>query len=227
MSQQASSALHIAIPCEVIPDLITTLAMFVFQDVFYSTLAQKTYSLSPYIDLSLGAVEGYNARIGMAIALLDDIPSLKPYVKSPGSVVSDDFDDTQDAAVSAQPETLPRYDPAAGTNGASSRPSNLSTSPVKQPFSSPSGLPATKKAPPPPAPKPMTFENPWAQEAPKILAVALHDFDAQEAGDLGFRAGETIEILEKSDNVNSWWKGRSQKTNQSGSFPGNYVRISN
>lgn len=39
-------------------------------------------------------------------------------------------------------------------------------------------------------------------------AVALYTFNSEEPGDLGFRKGDTITIVEKSDSVDDWWTGR-------------------
>ncbi|RKP06898.1 hypothetical protein THASP1DRAFT_31287 [Thamnocephalis sphaerospora] len=52
--------------------------------------------------------------------------------------------------------------------------------------------------------------------------VALFDFPAQQPGDLGFRRGDRIEVLNRSDNVEDWWTGRLN--GKEGMFPGNYVK---
>ncbi|KAG7460114.1 hypothetical protein MATL_G00217790 [Megalops atlanticus] len=48
---------------------------------------------------------------------------------------------------------------------------------------------------------------------------ALYDFTAEEADELGFSAGEVIEVLDQSDS--SWWKGRLR--GRIGLFPANYI----
>ena len=48
---------------------------------------------------------------------------------------------------------------------------------------------------------------------------ALFDFDPQEEGELGFRRGEYIQVLDNSDP--NWWKGGCH--GQTGMFPRNYV----
>ncbi|XP_048848397.1 growth factor receptor-bound protein 2-like isoform X2 [Brienomyrus brachyistius] len=48
---------------------------------------------------------------------------------------------------------------------------------------------------------------------------ALYDFMAEEADELGFCAGEILEVLDWSDP--SWWKGRLQ--GRTGLFPANYT----
>lgn len=39
-------------------------------------------------------------------------------------------------------------------------------------------------------------------------AIALYNFDAVEEDDLGFRKGEVIKILKRTDTTDDWWRGR-------------------
>lgn len=91
-----------------------------------------------------------------------------------------------------------------------------------QPPSSPSSLSAmaaSKPKPPPPKPKPSRLSG-----VPGVETVtALYDFSAQTEGDLSFRTGDVIEIVQRTDNENEWWTGRLQ--GKQGQFPGNYVRV--
>lgn len=48
---------------------------------------------------------------------------------------------------------------------------------------------------------------------------AIFDFTAEEEDELGFSAGEVIEVLDRSDP--SWWKGRLR--GRTGLFPANYI----
>lgn len=48
---------------------------------------------------------------------------------------------------------------------------------------------------------------------------ALYDFTAEETDELGFNAGDVIEVLEQTDN--SWWKGRLR--GRCGLIPANYT----
>ncbi|KAF9090684.1 hypothetical protein BGX23_005802 [Mortierella sp. AD031] len=75
---------------------------------------------------------------------------------------------------------------------------------------------AAAKGPPPPIPKRLGGGG-----RPK-MAVALYDYDAQQAGDLSFRKDDRIEIVERSNNTNDWWTGKLN--GQLGIFPGNYVQ---
>ncbi|PTB39477.1 uncharacterized protein TrAFT101_007738 [Trichoderma asperellum] len=83
--------------------------------------------------------------------------------------------------------------------------------------------PAEKKVPPgrPTAPKP-SFGN--RQAALKSNeAVAMFNFDADQPGDLGFKKGDIITILKKTDSDNDWWTG--QIGARHGIFPSNYVKM--
>ena len=48
--------------------------------------------------------------------------------------------------------------------------------------------------------------------------VALYDFEAQADGDLSFKTGDRIEIVEKTGSVEDWWTGKLN--GQQGVFPG-------
>jgi amphiphysin len=75
---------------------------------------------------------------------------------------------------------------------------------------------AVKKGPPPPIPKRIGVPGGGK------MAVALYDYEAQQAGDLSFKKDDRIEIVEKSDNANDWWTGKLN--GKRGVFPGTYVQ---
>lgn len=58
---------------------------------------------------------------------------------------------------------------------------------------------------------------------PLSYVVALHSYVGEE-GDLSFERGEKIEVLERTDNTESWWRGRIG--DKVGLFPANYVNAS-
>ncbi|KAM6957223.1 GRB2-related adapter protein 2a [Aplochiton taeniatus] len=64
-----------------------------------------------------------------------------------------------------------------------------------------------------------TIAHPQFQRAATIQVKALYDFNAEEGDELGFCAGDIIEILDRSDA--SWWRGRLR--GKSGLFPANYT----
>ncbi|KAK5987491.1 Regulator of cytoskeleton and endocytosis [Cladobotryum mycophilum] len=78
---------------------------------------------------------------------------------------------------------------------------------------------AAKSKPPPPKPKPSRLIAAPAAET----VTALYDYAAQADGDLSFRAGDVIEIVQRTPNDNEWWSGKLQ--GKTGQFPGNYVRL--
>lgn len=60
----------------------------------------------------------------------------------------------------------------------------------------------------PTAPKPQFKGRPSAAELGRDQAVALYTFDAAQPGDLGFKKGDVITILKRTDNKSDWWTGR-------------------
>lgn len=70
---------------------------------------------------------------------------------------------------------------------------------------SPGGFPTQKSGPGrPSAPKPNFTGNKQANLG-KNEAVAIFTFDADQPGDLGFKKGEIITVLKKTDSDNDWW----------------------
>ncbi|KAJ5135022.1 uncharacterized protein N7515_004300 [Penicillium bovifimosum] len=80
-----------------------------------------------------------------------------------------------------------------------------------------SSIAKSKPAPPPPRAKPSHLSK-------QVETVtALYDYEAQAHGDLGFSAGDVIEIVQRTDNTNEWWTGRI--AGREGQFPANYVQL--
>jgi amphiphysin len=48
--------------------------------------------------------------------------------------------------------------------------------------------------------------------------VALYDFSAQADGDLDFKVGDRIEVVERTNSAEDWWTGRLD--GRTGVFPG-------
>ncbi|KAG2172376.1 hypothetical protein INT43_004918 [Umbelopsis isabellina] len=70
------------------------------------------------------------------------------------------------------------------------------------------------RAPPPPPP---------IRGPKQTTALALYDFNGEQADDLSFRQGDVITIVEKSDSQNDWWTGKAG--GRQGIFPANYVQL--
>ncbi|CAG8434325.1 1352_t:CDS:2, partial [Diversispora eburnea] len=58
----------------------------------------------------------------------------------------------------------------------------------------------------PPSPSPTPQQNSIVPTN-GIYASALYDFEGKEENELNFRKGDLIEVIEKGDGPNSWWKG--------------------
>lgn len=81
-----------------------------------------------------------------------------------------------------------------------------------------------KKSPPPgrpTAPKPQVFAN--KGNAGPGQAIAKFTFDADQPGDLGFRKGDIITIVKRTESETDWWTGRIG--DKEGIFPSNYVDV--
>lgn len=73
----------------------------------------------------------------------------------------------------------------------------------------------------PTAPKP-NFQSKQAM-LKKNEAVALFNFEADQPGDLGFKKGDVITVVKKTDSDNDWWTGMIGTRH--GIFPSNYVKM--
>ena len=110
----------------------------------------------------------------------------------------------------------PAYGAAGGASSSYAAPASAAAAPPPYTGGAPAGttLAGKRPAPPPPAPRP---------KAEVQYATALYDYTATAAGDLSFSAGDRIEILKKTDQVEDWWTGRLR--GEEGVFPGNYVQV--
>ncbi|KAH8166133.1 hypothetical protein CIB48_g2144 [Xylaria polymorpha] len=132
---------------------------------------------------------------------------------------------TQDPSTSSPPPPVSPSPAAAFKYGQQTQAEPTENPPP--PYSSisspnPSALAAAaagKPKPPPPKPKPSRLAGAAAVET----VTALYDYSAQAEGDLSFRAGDIIEIVNKTQNDNEWWTGKIN--GKQGQFPGNYVKL--
>ncbi|KAH7326241.1 BAR domain-containing protein [Stachybotrys elegans] len=119
---------------------------------------------------------------------------------------------------SEQQQASPKFAAAAATHTASDTADPNPPPPYSPPPAGKTGLASIAagkgKPPPPPKPKPSRLSA-----APAVETVtALYDYAAQAEGDLSFRAGDVIEIVQRTNNDNEWWTGRVQ--GKEGQFPG-------
>ncbi|EKV16350.1 Src homology-3 domain [Penicillium digitatum] len=73
----------------------------------------------------------------------------------------------------------------------------------------------------PTAPKPVFQQKTGAAQLRSDQAVALFTFDADQEGDLGFKKGEIVTIIKRTEKAEDWWTGRIG--DRVGIFPSNYV----
>ncbi|KAJ2854304.1 BAR adaptor protein Hob1 [Coemansia erecta] len=70
-------------------------------------------------------------------------------------------------------------------------------------------------------PQPLAPRPPEQQGPPTKFVTAIYDYAAQTEGDLAFREGDRIELLERTASKNDWWTGKCNGVK--GIFPGTYV----
>lgn len=125
----------------------------------------------------------------------DEKVSISPSAPSPSLKVGA----FQRQSEKAEPSPPPPYSPPAGG---------------KASFAA--AIAAKKSKPPPPKPKPKPTRLIAASATETVTA--LYDYAAQAEGDLSFRAGDVIEIIQRTQNDNEWWTGKLQ--GREGQFPG-------
>ncbi|KAK2825220.1 hypothetical protein Q7C36_019147 [Tachysurus vachellii] len=104
--------------------------------------------------------------------------------------------------------TKPDQDSGGKTVGNDMGNRNQTAHYVKDPTT---GSKANKSSPIPPSSSADDFEK---------TAIALFDYEGLHDGDLGFKKGDKLKILEESG---EWWKAMSISTGQEGYIPSNYV----
>ncbi|KAL9097553.1 MAG: hypothetical protein Q9165_000449 [Trypethelium subeluteriae] len=130
-------------------------------------------------------------------------PPTDPDRFAPAAPTADYFSRDRSPVPSSQPHALSQARSASASSLASSAASLVAQKKKKPP------------PPPPPPPKRAPSMSNWA--------TALYDFDGQGEGDLIFREGDRIRIVEKTGSVDDWWEGELR--GKQGPFPANYVRV--
>ncbi|RDX51449.1 BAR-domain-containing protein [Lentinus brumalis] len=200
-------------------------------NIFYLLLEKvNTFAEGKY-DVSVPAAQiasDFEAKRGDALERVEALNITKRLISTSRLVQAN-------RSVPGGGSSLGRSTTASSTSSAASRspststfkkpapppPSSLSAA-APPPYSPPSpgssygSAAVAKKAPPPPPPL-----KPKPKPAVQYV-VALYDFAAQAEGDLEFKAGDRIELVERTDSTEDWWTGRLN--GQQGVFPGNYVQ---
>lgn len=60
-----------------------------------------------------------------------------------------------------------------------------------------------------------------AKQFPKVKG--LYDYEALEAGELSFKEGDEIQVLDDFGDPSGWWKGELLRNHNVGVFPSNFV----
>ncbi|KAI9018956.1 hypothetical protein DFJ74DRAFT_708164 [Hyaloraphidium curvatum] len=184
--------------------------LFAVQLRVHRTMADTFYRLAQNTcDLTTSPLEGFERRKGEGEQLLGELTILKGSWKTAAGGPTPQGS-TDDLAYGSPVRSNARGSQDGLEEGQQAPPPYESAKlfPAPQPAAAgPAG--PRKQAPPPPAAK------------KKPMVQALYDFEAQQQGDLSFRKGDQIEILERTADVNDWWTGRIG--NREGQFPGNYV----
>jgi lipid-binding SYLF domain-containing protein len=134
---------------------------------------------------------------------------------SRASTWTDDVYDRQPTGVSRS-NTLSRVDPSRTLD-------NMNAGSRSRPLSGfgDSFVSSDRKPSRPSAPKPNFAAKARAIESMANQARALFTFEADQPGDLGFKKGEIITIVKRTESKNDWWTGRIGS--REGIFPSNYV----
>ncbi|GAN04304.1 hypothetical protein MAM1_0060c03764 [Mucor ambiguus] len=163
---------------------------------------------SSYNSNSNGRQDGANGSIvrGLQLNLTEELN--KTFSSTPPSVASSKASSYRsDLSPPTSTSTSSPNTPPATNEGYRRR------NTVSSPFSDAAAAQIVKKkrAPPPPPPSKKVANR-------KELVEALYELNAPQDGDLSFHVGDVIEVLEKSDKTNDWWKGRLG--DRTGMFPG-------
>ncbi|CAI2177929.1 1405_t:CDS:2 [Funneliformis geosporum] len=174
-----------------------------------------------YFDVRSDILENYNERTVEVNQQMEQLTLLhrfdKKGLKKENSDTSDgtgyssknsayksknnDSEDDADAPPPYSSIATPPVKMPTGPSSAARSPSNPKLYPI---YNAPPSLP-------PHGSKPITVQ----------YVRALYDYDAQAGSDLSFKKGDKIEVINRTANVNDWWKGKLN--NVIGDFPGNYV----
>ena len=174
--------------------LMRVLNSRVFAGVSSSRVDDSVYNDIPIYDERYESVEGHRGAVGRT-------SSFGP--ASPGAGDDYEYRDRPSRAATWN-------DPAAA--GAGSRSPGSRANPGET-FDSLGGsrrstMGADGRPSRPTAPKPQFKPKPNAASLRQDQAVALFTFDAAQPGDLGFKKGEIITILKRTENATDWWTGR-------------------
>lgn len=200
---------------EELPKLFTLEAEFIrplFQSFYYMqlnvfyTLHEKMQGMNiAYFNLKLDVEEAFEQKRGDVQERTEALAIVHFKTKGLGRSGS---------RVSKLSESKGSFNRGRSTSTADEHPPPPYSAATPSPTGSFSSAAKGKPAPPPPKPKPSFLSK------PAETVTALYDYEAQAHGDLGFSAGDVIEIIHRTDNQNEWWTGRVD--GREGQFPGKF-----
>lgn len=198
---------------EELPKLFTLEAEFIrplFQSFYYMqlnvfyTLHERMQGMNiGYFNLNLDVEEAFEQKRGDVQERAEALAIVHFKTKGLGRSGS---------RVSKLAESKGSINRGRSTSTADEHPPPPYSAATPSPTGSFSSAAKSKPAPPPPKPKPSYLSK------PAETVTALYDYEAQAHGDLGFSAGDVIEIIHRTDNQNEWWTGRVG--GREGQFPG-------
>lgn len=199
-----------------LPKLFTLEAEFIrplFQSFYYMqlnvfyTLHERMQGMSiSYFNLNLDVEEAFEQKRGDVQERAEALAIVHFKTKGlgrSGSRVSSKLAESKGSVSRGRSTSTADENPPPPYSAAAATPS---------PTGSFSSAAKGKLAPPPPKAKPSHLSK------PAETVTALYDYEAQAHGDLGFSAGDVIEIIHRTDNQNEWWTGRVD--GREGQFPG-------
>ena len=193
-------------------------------NVFY-TLHEKMQSIDiGYFNLTLDIEDAFEMKRGDVQQQVEGIPIVKfkttgqrrPVNKFQNKLLTNGRANSTSSRGSVPPSRRLTHDsfdnppPPYETNGVGALDRSASTGSNWQ------NAAKSKAAPPPPKPKPGRLSGVPAVET----VTALYDYEAQAEGDLSFSAGDTIDIVQRTENTNEWWVGKVG--GRQGQFPGEF-----
>ncbi|KAJ5818054.1 protein hob1 [Penicillium riverlandense] len=209
---------------EELPKLFTLEAEFIrplFQSFYYMqlnvfyTLHERMQGMQiPYFNLDLDVEEAFEQKRGDVKERTEALSIV--HFKTKGTVRRSDSKLKPGLRGSDSKSSMNRARSSSNT-GSPPPPYSSAVSP-NSPSGTFSDAAKSKGAPPPPRAKPSHLS-----QHPAETVTALYDYEAQAHGDLGFSAGDVIEIVHRTDNQNEWWTGRVD--GREGQFPANYVQL--
>uniref|UniRef100_A0A060TBE5 ARAD1D34606p n=1 Tax=Blastobotrys adeninivorans TaxID=409370 RepID=A0A060TBE5_BLAAD len=216
-------------------------------NIFYTLFTRMEEMKIPYFDLDSGIEEAFHAKRGDIQERAEEIPithfrvgHAKSKLELTKKRYGKDGELGRASSTSSHSSAPPPYSPSQGSPapqtgyqqpqaGYQQQPQTTYQQGYQQGYQQPqaayqqpaagytaTGYPDEKAAAPAPAPA-------QAPAQATEWCTALYDYTAQAQGDLSIRAGDRIEVVQRTADANGWWTGRLN--GQQGLFPGNYVQL--